>query len=286
MRAGPIAVEPVSDPAELLIRTMALLKTRQVANNLLASVLERRVGDRLAGHYWIATRDGRCCGCAVQAPLQMRVLLPKVTPSVAVELAIAIARSSTHIPGVVADATTAATFAGQWSESSGAVVHPVEGQRIYRLRRLNQPSPGRGRLRPAAISDRHLLSTWFVGFMAETGALAENPVEEMLARELALGSIFVWDDGGPRAMARVSPAVLGLVRIGSVYTPPDCRRQGIASSLVGALCALIRSQYRAVPVLYTQLSNPAANRLYRRLGFRAETEVLSYNFVGEAPGSD
>ena len=279
IRRRAIAVEQVRDPAELLARAQPLLKAHRVANNLIAGVLERRVADSLGGHYWIAVRDAICCGCAVQAPVQMRLLLPKITPAVATELATAIARSGCPIPGVVADAATAAAFAGQWSESTGAVVRPHEGQRVYRLGRLTDDSPSHGQLRPAAMSDRQLLSAWFADFMAETGDVAEIPMEEVVSRDLAAGALFIWDQGGSRAMARLSPPTLGLMRIGAVYTPPEWRRQGLAKSLVGSLCGLIRYRFRAVPVLYTQLSNPTANGIYRRLGFRSETEVLSYNFV-------
>jgi len=274
-----IVVEQVSEPAELLLRAQALLRTHRVANNLIAGVLERRVADSLDGHYWIALEEERCCGCAVQAPAQMRLLLPRITPAVAIELASAIARSARPIPGVVADVATAAGFAGQWSESTRAAVHPDEAQRVYRLRRLSRQSPCRGQQRPAAGLDRRVLSAWFKAFTEETGAVAEMSAEERVARDLALGAIFVWDDGGPRAMASISPPVLGLVRIGAVYTPPEWRRQGLAGSLVGSLCGLIRSQFLATPVLYTQLSNPTSNSIYRRLGFRAEVEVLSYNFT-------
>jgi predicted GNAT family acetyltransferase len=35
-------------------------------------------------------------------------------------------------------------------------------------------------------------------------------------------------------------------------------------------------------MLYTQLHNAASNRIYRRLGYEANSEVLSYRF-GPAP---
>ena len=32
-------------------------------------------------------------------------------------------------------------------------------------------------------------------------------------------------------------------------------------------------------VLYTQLSNPSSNRIYRRIGYRAVAEVVGYRFA-------
>lgn len=55
--------------------------------------------------------------------------LSPMPAAVAGELAGAIFGEVGHIPGVIGDAATAASFAGRWSELAGGQVTPEEGQR-------------------------------------------------------------------------------------------------------------------------------------------------------------
>jgi predicted GNAT family acetyltransferase len=70
-----------------------------------------------------------------------------------------------------------------------------------------------------------------------------------------------------------------VTRVQAVYTPPDRRRRGYAGATVGAISrASLDRGLRCV--LYTDLSNPVSNSVYRRLGYRAVTEVIRYVFEG------
>ena len=60
---------------------------------------------------------------------------------------------------------------------------------------------------------------------------------------------------------------------------------GYASGCVGSLCSWVRQEDRATCILYTQLANPTSNAIYRRLGFEAVAEVLSYRFRPGSPAS-
>jgi len=52
-----------------------------------------------------------------------------------------------------------------------------------------------------------------------------------------------------------------------VYTPPSNRSQGYATSLVSALSSrLLESGYRCC-TLFTDLSNPVSNGIYRKIGY-------------------
>ena len=85
-------------------------------------------------------------------------------------------------------------------------------------------------------------------------------------------------DDRPVSMARLSPPAAGAVRVGFVYTPPERRRRGYAAASVAALSAHGLSQGAGECLLYTQLSNPTSNRIYRRIGYEAVGEILAYRF--------
>lgn len=87
----------------------------------------------------------------------------------------------------------------------------------------------------------------------------------------------MWEDGETLSMAVGREPLEGVVRISEVYTPPDKRNRGYAAACVHALSAQHRDAgFRSI--LYTDLANPTANSIYRRIGYRAVAEVLRYRF--------
>ena len=117
---------------------------------------------------------------------------------------------------------------------------------------------------------------WWSAFQLETGAGGEAASSVELG--LSAGRLFLWDDGGPRCMARATAPLGGVSRIGIVFTPSPWRRHGYAAAFVGALCEWVRNEEGANAVLYAQLSNPGSNAIYRRLGFEVVSEALAYRF--------
>ncbi|MBA2569295.1 MAG: GNAT family N-acetyltransferase [Actinobacteria bacterium] len=57
------------------------------------------------------------------------------------------------------------------------------------------------------------------------------------------------------------------IRIGPVYTPPELRGRGYASALVAKLSSSLLAGGRRFCFLYTDLANPASNKIYERLGY-------------------
>ena len=98
-----------------------------------------------------------------------------------------------------------------------------------------------------------------------------------MARRLTAGHLWLWEHDGPAALAALSDPMEGVARIGPVYTPPDRRGRGYGSGLVGAVSAAVRARGTRC-ILYTDLGNPTANSVYRRLGYRAVAEALRYRF--------
>jgi predicted GNAT family acetyltransferase len=76
----------------------------------------------------------------------------------------------------------------------------------------------------------------------------------------------------------MSPPVAGTIRIGPVYTPPEHRRHGYASSAVAAASRRALSAGARQCMLFTDLANPTSNRIYARVGFRrcADWEELKF----------
>jgi predicted GNAT family acetyltransferase len=80
-------------------------------------------------------------------------------------------------------------------------------------------------------------------------------------------------------MAYYTPPAAGVSRIGPVYTPPQQRRRGFAAACTAATSDVALRSGANDCVLYTQLTNPQSNAIYRRIGYRAAAEQLRYAFT-------
>jgi len=140
-----------------------------------------------------------------------------------------------------------------------------------------RPSPGQ--LRLATDDERELLTGWEEAFAIEADVAVSSEAARSVARRLAHGAQFVWDDAGPVATLALSPAVSGTVRIGPVYTPPEHRRRGYATSAVAAASRHAPAAGARRCMLFTDLANPTSNRIYATVGFRRFADWEEYAFL-------
>jgi len=268
-----LRVREFEDPAAAYEQAHEFLVANATQHNVLLTVLDQGRERRLGGRFWTVTDCEQVVGFASQSPPGMRVGLSRMRDDTIRVLAEAIAPP---IPGVVGDAAAAATFAGHFAERHGVPVEPVEAQRLYELCRLEATATSSGALRPAVVGDGPVLVEWTRQFATETETPAGD-AHDFVDVGLAAERLWVWDDNGPVSMAGASKPAAGVCRVQRVYTPPTRRGSGYATACVEHLSrALTGRGLRCV--LYTQMRNPTSNAIYRRIGYRPVSEVLSYDF--------
>jgi uncharacterized protein len=276
-----VTVTATTDAAEVLALAGPALGEEPARANQLLSLLQHRTEYPTAGRYWVACDDDRVVGVAFHSPAYMPVVLAPMEPAAALALAEHVAAEGGVIPGVRGEVVAAAAFAGRWTEVRGTGAAPDEGERLYELDGLAPPPPPAGVLRRATAADRDLLVDWTRQFHEDVNVLAAGEPGDRVDAYLAMGDgLWVWEgaDGAPRAMASLTPAIAGVTRIGLVFTPADQRRQGYGGAVVAGASGYATGAGHRV-ILYTQLANPTSNGLYRRMGYRAVAEVLSYCFT-------
>jgi uncharacterized protein len=227
------------------------------------------------GRYWLAREGDAVTDVLFQSPLDFFATLTPTSPEAGAAMVEAVVRAGVDLPGVNGEASTAARFAGQWTERRGSAAFPIEGQRIYELARAPDEAEARSRFRRASPHDRGLVLAWTRAFFADVGQEARD-LEPLMERRLAAGHFWLWEDGEPVSMAANSEPVEGVVRVQAVYTP-ERRNRGYAMACVGELSSRMREErYRCM--LYTDLGNPTSNSVYRRIGYVAVAEGLRYRF--------
>jgi RimJ/RimL family protein N-acetyltransferase len=243
---------------------------------LVLSLLNARTTHPEPGRYWLATEDKRVVGVILQSPLTFGATLTPMDGRAVEAMVSAIVDAGVSLPGINGDATTAANFAGNWSERRKSAITPFQGSRLYEWLEPGEVTNNSGALRLALPIDRNLMMEWFRAFSNEIGEPA-NDTELRVDRWIAAAELWLWDDGEPMAMAVSRKPAEGVVRISGVFTPTEKRNRGYAATCVHALSKQMRhAGFRCV--LYTDLANPTSNSIYRRIGYRAVTEGLRYRF--------
>jgi uncharacterized protein len=179
------------------------------------------------------------------------------------------------LPGVTGLAAGARAVAEAWERATDGSWWVERREALHVLDELRDPPrPARGRLRESRGEERELLIAWERAFADETGLVGDHGARLVDAR-LAYRGVYLWDDGGPVCEVGNAPPVAGAVRLGPVYTPPELRGRGYATSAVAARSRVaIESGLRCT--LFTDLANPTSNKIYADVGYR---RVANWNEI-------
>ena len=112
-----------------------------------------------------------------------------------------------------------------------------------------------------------------IGEESEPGKAERNAVKYIAERKL-----YVWDHDGPVSIVKESRAMKNGTVISLVYTPPELRNRGYATSCVYHLTKrLLSGDYRFCS-LYTDLANPTSNHIYPKVGYAPLGDTLEFDF--------
>lgn len=137
-----------------------------------------------------------------------------------------------------------------------------------------------GARRPANPEDAALLQRWLEAFHDEAVPTDPPLGPTAGAAAAARGAGHFWiHDGEPVAYASFGRNVEGWVSVGPVYTPPELRGHGYATTLVADMSRLALDEGRVGCTLFTDLANPTSNRIYERIGYRRVGTMARYRLV-------
>jgi predicted GNAT family acetyltransferase len=122
-------------------------------------------------------------------------------------------------------------------------------------------------------ADLDLVRDWALRFAEEIDTTVD--VAAFYERRLETNSLYLWDDGVPRTILAVSGITPNSIRISGVFTSPDCRRHGYASAAVASVSQRMLDAGHRFCVLFTETSDPSANRLYRSIGYKPIFDKVS-----------
>ncbi|WP_221564870.1 GNAT family N-acetyltransferase [Alkalihalobacillus sp. TS-13] len=198
----------------------------------------------------------------------------------AIEHAIAsLKKMPLKVPGVIGTKHLAGTFAEKWCSNDKIIYETAMEQCIFKLTKVNDVPQSPGFIRLATMEDHELLSKWghefsFVTETPFTIAEAKEKTKEFIHQE----SLYVWTDGEPVSMARKARGTSNGMSVNYVYTPKEYENRGYATSCVSELSRMLLKEGYEFCTLYTDLSNPTSNSIYKRIGYRPIGDSIVYQF--------
>ncbi len=279
-------VRLVEDPVEFRERALPLLMADEPRHCVMLSVSRQLVEDPsvYSSHtLWLVECDGTDVLAAhLTPPFDLAISRPSEAGAVEA-LVQFIAAGDTPPPGVSAGLPEADTFARAWSQRTGQRAVRSVAQGIYRLDAVRPVPTPSGAMRAATEDDRALLIEWFDAFTNEAiPDFRDEPgrTERQIDRRLAAPepNLFLWEDGDPVSLVGAAGLTPNGIRIGPVYTPTEHRGRGYGTALTAAVSALQLERGRSFCFLYTDLSNPTSNAIYRQIGYEQVCEAAEYRF--------
>ena len=192
------------------------------------------------------------------------------------------AEESPRITGVFGPESVAAAFTGGAFGPLGLARVEVEhAMAVFALRSLLPVPAAAGLRRVATSEDAGVLQAYLEAFHAEATPLDPAVGPTAGERYATSGKAHVWVDSGEVvAFASFSRDVEGFLSVGPVYTPPERRGHGYATSLVAEMGALALAEGRPGCTLFADLTNRTSNGIYMRIGYVRVGTMIRYGFRG------
>jgi hypothetical protein len=280
--------------AEVYPDVQAFLEREEAVANLALGVLTRLAsqpeptGEEERPFFALVSREGQPVLLFMRTPPHNMILHANApenrqdpTLDAAYEAAVAfLQREGLSIPGVIGPRDVATGFAGAWCKTTGDSWQIQMEQMIYRLDRVEEVPMSPGKFIQAQEKDLDLLTEWRVRFAEAT----QDTIDRALARtrtheKIREGRLYIWYDGQPVSKAWPSRPTLHGITVTGVYTPPEYRRRGYATSCVASLSRLLLAEGYQYCTLYTDLANPTSNSIYQKIGYRPIRASAMVQFV-------
>ncbi len=219
---------------------------------------------------------------AIRTPPQ-RVLIAQFsgeTETVSEALVDAISERHEPLPGSTGDLEITRQFAAQWCIQHGTRITDTQAQRIYRLDHVNNIDRSPGHLRLVSVSEKDVLNTWQRAANVDIFGPNQRNYESDITPAIERKDIFIWEDLMPVSMAGKTRQTDRGCSVSRVYTPPEFRNRGYATSCVAALSQKLLDDGYKFCTLYTDLANPTSNSIYKRIGYKEVGESVQYRFSG------
>ena len=185
-----------------------------------------------------------------------------------------------QISGIIGPAAETQAFSDCWVEGMLDVSARISMRmRVFEAKSVANLPLSSGKLRLARPEDHLLMARWIADSSEEVGKpMGLDNAKDWVKRLIQNQKLHVWDIKGPVSIACADRSTRNGIAIFGVYTPPEHRNQGYATSSVLLLTKKLLSDRYSFCCLYTDLSNPTSNSIYAKIGYVPVGDALAFDF--------
>jgi uncharacterized protein len=187
--------------------------------------------------------------------------------------------NKTELPGILAENGFTDVFCKKWSDKTGHESRLFRRERAYQLLKCREIKLSSGQMRLAVKDDIDQIVEWIIDFHKEIHeTITDKGAKHLSEMNIANKDIFVWIDRGIVSMCASDRESKHGKVINLVYTPPQYRGKGYATSCVHNLCQRILDEGKSFCSLFADLGNQTSNSIYTKIGFNPILDLLHYKF--------
>ena len=170
-------------------------------------------------------------------------------------------------PGVLSRNDLARRFAGVYCKNTDYKIK--SSMVVMKLDELIEYKKAPGFSRLLTEEDLSYVPGWEHEFCIDCQLPLSTPAEyeERIRTRLGKETHFIWEDGQPVCQAVHGRDTPNSAVISWVYTPPQFRGKGYATSVVGELSESLLKKGKKFCCLFADAANPASRSVYRKLGY-------------------
>jgi predicted GNAT family acetyltransferase len=261
------------------------LKVEETKNSLLLGLSYTFLSDPSGRVYQAALSDDRgFCGAVVCSRyLTNQNLLPSLLKNKdeAKHLFRAVQEAGVEITSVVGELGTANFFRDLFHESGKKTkTHMTQG--IYRCAKVKMPGiPSDFDFRLAESKDIEKIAEWIEAFHRE--AVPHDPPmngRDHAQAKISRKTLYVMERKGELlSMAAWTRDIGSSCSINFVFTPKHLRKNGYGSMVTGLLTQHKLDGGKRETSLYTDMSNPTSNKIYRNIGYEFVCNSTHFGIV-------
>lgn len=282
-------IETYSEAGAFLDKAGAFLEQAEPINSLplgMAHQLLRTPGNTTTPPFFATVQEGDVpqCAAVMTPPRPVLIYSPLADPHGACAcLAAHLREQAWPVSGVLGPSGVATCFSELWQRQNDVSAEAKTRMLAYVLEEVIPPPPQDGQLRTATEEDTDQVIDWMLGFLTDINEpITREKAASRFSREIAAGDFFFWDNGRPVSMARRTRPTRNGICISGVYTPPELRGKGYATSCVARLSQELLDAGKRFCMLFADMANPTSNGIYRRIGYQPQMEFTSFVFSNPA----
>lgn len=267
-----LRVQQYDDARAFLDEAESWLIRDEALNSTLLGVASKCAGGFAYGDEpsWFATvRDGERIVAAAWRTPPFPLGVTQGTPESLTAIFKHVQERGIEVPKIHGPLESCDTLQALFTQHTGAKPEVEMELMLFRLDEVEIDPPVAGTMRKAAAPDAELVLNWSHRFEVDAGLTPATGHPGVRSVALEEGRVFLWMvDGAPVAMAASARDTPHGVSVNGVFTPRELRGRGYATSLVSAVSQALLDSGKDFCCLYTDLTNPTSNSIYRKIGYK------------------